>query len=51
MTVTAPDLTPFREHMRGKYLASRFAEAWPAGLYDEISGTQSEPGCTLNTPS
>lgn len=47
MIVSAPDVTPFREYMRDKYLNSKFADAWPDGLFDEISAMPSEPGCSL----
>lgn len=47
MVVTSPDVTPFREYMAEKYLGSRFAEAWPAGLYQEIQAMPSTPDCRL----
>ncbi|MER2535154.1 MAG: TRAP transporter substrate-binding protein DctP [Rhizobiaceae bacterium] len=47
MTVTTPDVAPFRARMKEKYLASKFAQAWPAGLYEQIEALPSDPGCTL----
>lgn len=47
MTVTTPDVTPFRAHMREKYLASKFAQSWPAGLYDQIAAMPSDPDCKI----
>lgn len=47
MTVTTPDLEPFRAHMKEKYLASKFAQAWPVGLYDQIQAMPSDPDCTV----
>ena len=47
MTVTSPDVEPFRAHMKEKYLNSKFAQAWPAGLWDEIQAMPSDPDCTL----
>jgi len=47
MTVTTPDVAPFRAHMRQKYLASKFAQAWPAGLYDQIAAMPSDPDCRI----
>jgi hypothetical protein len=34
--------------MTEKYLGSKFAEAWPNGLWQEIEALPSEPGCTIN---
>lgn len=48
MIVTEPDLAPFRAHMREKYLASRFAQAWPEGLYDQLSQMETQADCKLN---
>jgi TRAP-type C4-dicarboxylate transport system substrate-binding protein len=48
MTVTTPDVEAFRKFMRDKYVASRFAEAWPEGLYDRLQQMPTQAGCTLN---
>lgn len=48
LEVTTPDVDAFRAHMTEKYLSSKFAEAWPEGLWQEIESLPSEPGCTIN---
>jgi TRAP-type transport system periplasmic protein len=47
MEVTTPDVEAFRAHMAEKYLSSKYAEAWPAGLWEEIQATPSEPNCKM----
>jgi TRAP-type C4-dicarboxylate transport system substrate-binding protein len=48
LEVTTPDVGAFRAHMTEKYLGSKFAEAWPDGLWQEIEALPSEPGCMIN---
>ncbi|MGH7004106.1 MAG: hypothetical protein ACREIP_09165, partial [Alphaproteobacteria bacterium] len=48
MEVTTPDVEAFREHMTAKYLNSKFAEAWPEGLWEEIQAMPSEPNCKMS---
>jgi tripartite ATP-independent transporter DctP family solute receptor len=39
LKVTTPDLDAFRSHVQGVYLASSYAESWPAGLIERINAT------------
>jgi TRAP-type C4-dicarboxylate transport system substrate-binding protein len=48
LEVTTPDVGAFRAHMTEKYLGSKFAEAWPDGLWQEIEALPSELGCVIN---
>lgn len=47
MTVTTPNVEAFRKYMKEKYLASKFAKAWPDGLWDMIEKTPSIPNCKM----
>ena len=47
MEVTTPDVEAFRAHMADKYLSSKYAEAWPEGLWQEIQAMPSEPNCKM----
>jgi hypothetical protein len=37
MTITAPDLEAFRNHVVEAYLNSDFSADWPAGMVDRIN--------------
>ncbi len=47
LEITTPDIDAFRARMKEMYLNSKFAEAWPEGLWDRIEAMPSDPECTL----
>jgi hypothetical protein len=34
--------------MAEKYLNSKYADAWPEGLWEEIQATPSDPNCKMS---